>query len=116
MSKIDPAILDQIRTELRQIGYRYINNLLEWNHVTFILENEILPIIYEAVLARFEVLEQENKQLKARFNQLSFSNDSGRDKRMLELFKLGYSRGRIAKEVGMSKWGVSKALRRLGVN
>ncbi|MAT39324.1 MAG: hypothetical protein CL946_06945 [Ectothiorhodospiraceae bacterium] len=116
MSKIDPAILDQFRTELRQIGYKYINNLLEWNHVTFILENEILPIINKAVLARFEVLEQENKQLKARFNQLSFSNDPGRDRRMIELFKLGYSRGRIAKEVRMSKWGVSKALRRLGVN
>jgi hypothetical protein len=116
MAKIDPAILDQYRTELRQIGYKYINNLLEWNHVTFILENEILPIIYEAVLARFEVLELKNKQLNARLNQLSFSNDPGRDRRILELFKLGYSRGRIAKEVRMSKWGVSKALRRLGVN
>lgn len=116
MSKIDPAILDQFRIELRQLGYKYMNNLLEWNHVTFILENEILPIIYKGVMAQFELLEQENKQLKARINQLSFGNDPGRDRRMIELFKAGYSRGRIAKEVGMSKWGVSKALQRLGVN
>ncbi len=116
MSKIDPTILERFHAEFRQIGYKYMNNLLEWNHVTFILENEILPIIYNAVMTQYELLEQENKQLKARVNQLSFGNDPGRDRRMIELFKLGYSRGRIAKEVGMSKWGVSKALRRLGVN
>jgi hypothetical protein len=116
MGKIDTAILDQFRTELRQIGYRYINNLLEWNHVTLIIENEILPIIHEAFLARYDVLEEENKQLRSKLNQLSFRNDPERDKRMIEFFKLGYSRGMIAKELTMSKWGVSKALRRLGVN
>ncbi len=116
MSKIDAAIMDQFRMELQQLGYKYRNNLLEWNHVTYILENELLPIIYEWVLDQLETLEQENKQLKARINQLSFGNDPERDRRMIELFKVGYSRGQIAKEVGMSKWGVSKALQRLGVN
>ena len=61
-------------------------------------------------------LEKENIHLKTSMNQFSFRNHLGRDRRMTELFKLGYSRGKIAKEVGMTKWGVSKALRRLRVN
>jgi hypothetical protein len=116
MSKINSEITDQFQDELRQIGYKYKNNLLEWNHVTNILKNEVLPIIYEIFGDRLQALEQELKQLNRKMNQLSFRNDPVRDRRITELFNAGYSRGKIAREVGMSKWGVSKALRRLGVN
>jgi len=93
-----------------------MNNLLEWNHVTHIVEKEILPILFELVDEQFDTLTGEVSRLQTKINQVSFRNDPERDGRIIELFKIGYSRGRIAREVGMSKWGVSKALRRLGVN
>lgn len=102
--------------EVRQVGYKYSNSLLEWMHVANILETEILPILFGLVEDEFERLNKKQEILQAKINQLSFGNDPRRDKRIIDLFKSGYSRGIIAKEVGMSKWGVSKALRRLGVN
>lgn len=114
--KLDQRTLEKISSDLRQTGYKYMNNLLEWNHVALILEREILPNIFEAIENELEALNRNQSILQAKINELSFKNDPQRDKKMIELFKVGYSRGRIAKEVGMSKWGVSKALRRLGVN
>lgn len=61
-------------------------------------------------------LETDNRKLKAKLNQMTFGNDPMRDNEILELYKQGLSRGRIAKAVGMSKPGVTKALKRLGVN
>lgn len=116
MSNLDQRVLEKINSGIRQIGYKYMNNLLEWNHVTLILEKEILPNIYEAIENEFEALNRNQVRLQAKINELSFRNDPDRDKKMIELFNEGCSRGRIAKEVGMSKWGVSKALKRLGVN
>jgi predicted transcriptional regulator len=116
MRKLDQSVLENINREIRQIGYKYMNNLLDWNHVTMILEKEILPNIYEAIENEFEALNRNQLTLQAKINELSFKNDPQRDKKMIELFKAGHSRAMIAKEVGMSKWGVSKALRRLGVN
>ncbi len=116
MRKLDERVLENINREIRQIGYKYINSLLDWNHVTLILEKEILPNIIETIGNEFETLNRNQLTLQAKINELSFKNDPERDSKMIELFKVGYSRGKIAKEVGMSKWGVSKALRRLGVN
>ena len=116
MSYLDPRILDKFSMELQQIGYKYRNNLLEWNHVNHILENEILPTLFELIGEEFETLKKDQLKLQAKINQLSFSNNPERDRRMIELHNLGLSRAKIAKEVGMTKWGVSKALRRLGVN
>ena len=115
-SNIDPAIIDRFRQDLRQLGYKYMNNLLEWKHVSHIVEMEILPILFELFDHEFDRLKKSQYKLQAKINQLSFGKDPERDKRIIELFKLRYSRGMIAREVGMSKWGVSKALRRLGVN
>lgn len=102
--------------ELELIGYKYKNYLLEWNHVNHILENEILPILFDLVDEEFKNFTNNELKLRSKLNQLTFSNDPDRDTRIIELFNQGLSRGKIAKEVGMSKWGVSKALRRLGVN
>ncbi len=112
----DPEIIEQFQIELRQLRYKYGNRLLEWTHVAQILEKEILPLIYEGVHDEMENLERENQKLRAWINQFSFGNDPERDKKITELFNCGVSRGKIAKAVGMSRWGVSKALRRLGVN
>jgi c-di-AMP phosphodiesterase-like protein len=116
MTKHNQNVLGKLNFEIRQIGNKYRNNLLEWNHVNLIIEKEILPILIELYEEQVETLACHVSRLQAKSNQFSFRNDPERDSRIITLFDLGYSRGRIAKEVGMSKWGVSKALRRLGVN
>jgi hypothetical protein len=63
-----------------------------------------------------EILEEERgstRKLQAKLNQLTFGTEPDRDQRMVELHNLGLSRGKIAKPVGTSKWGVSKTLERL---
>ena len=113
---IDQRVLDKIKIELKQIGYKYRNSYLEWSHVIHILDHEILPLILQTFEDEYQAENGKQKELIARINQFSFRNDPERDSRIIALFNLGYSRGKIAREVGMSKWGVSKALRRLGVN
>ncbi len=61
-------------------------------------------------------LQDENRRLKAKVNQLSFSNDSERDKKVIELYKKGLPKTEIAKQTGLSRPGLYKTLRRLGVN
>lgn len=62
-----------------------------------------------------ESLEEENKKLHCLVNQLSFRSDPARDGQLLQLQEMGLSKKQIGKRLGMSAWGVSKALRRLGV-
>ena len=47
MTKYNLNVLGKINFEIRQIGNKYRNNLLEWNHVSRIIEKEILPIFIE---------------------------------------------------------------------
>lgn len=112
---IDQRVLDKIKIELKQIGYKYLNRYLEWSHVIHILDHEILPLILQTFENEYQAENRRQREIIARINQFSFRNDPARDRKITELFNAGYSRGKIAKEVGMSKWGVSKALRRLGV-
>ena len=53
------------------------------------------------------------RKVRAKLNWHSFGNDPDKDKRIVELHNQGLSRGKIAKAVGISKWGVSKTLERL---
>jgi uncharacterized membrane protein len=61
-------------------------------------------------------LQEENRRLKSKVNQLSFCNDSERDKKVIELYKKGLPKTEIAKKTGLSRPGLYKTLRRLGVN
>lgn len=65
---------------------------------------------------QIERLQYENRRLKAKVNQLSFCNNSERDKKLIELYKKGLPKTEIAKRTGLSRPGLYKALRRLGVN
>jgi DNA-binding phage protein len=66
--------------------------------------------------AQIQQLLDENRRLKAKVNQLSFCNDSERDKKVMELYKKGLTKTEIAKQTGLSRPGLYKTLRRLGVN
>ncbi len=66
--------------------------------------------------ALIDSLKEENKKLHSIVNQLSFRSNPTKDGQLLQLYELGLSKKQIGKQVGISVWGVSKALRRLGVN
>lgn len=66
--------------------------------------------------ALIDSLQEENKALHSQLNQLSFRSDPARDRQLLQLQKMGLFRKQIGKRLGMSAWGLSKALRWIGVN
>jgi len=116
MNRIDQGVLEKIKIEIKQVGYKYLNSYLEWGHVVQILDHEILPIVLRVFEDEYHTEVVSQRESLTKMNKLAFRNDPERDRTITELYNAGYSRGKIAKEVGMSKWGVSKALRRLGVN
>jgi len=65
------------------------------------------------VIAR---LLEEKRRLQTRINQMSFTNDRDRDRRIVELSKQGLTKEKIAVSVGMSRQDVYKALERVNVN
>ena len=89
--------------------------MVEWSLVRPAMEQHLIFPVISLMTQLIEENESVIRQLQAKLNQRIGSNPE-RDQRIVELYKQGLSRGQIAREVEMSKWGVSKALRRLGVN
>jgi DNA-binding NarL/FixJ family response regulator len=77
-----------------------------------IVENELLPKIVKITLELIpgsklrEPIKQPTEKTKSR--------NRDRDEKILELYRQGRSRKAIGRELGMSAWGISKALKRLG--
>ena len=93
---------------------------VDWGQARRGIERHLLPKIANLIVQLMEEkegiireLQESNRKLSATLN-LRNGNNPERDQSIRELYKQGLSRGHIAKEVSMSKWGVSKALRRLG--
>lgn len=61
-------------------------------------------------------LQDENRRLKTKVNQLTFCNDSETDKKVIELYKKGLPKTELAKKTGLSRPGLYKTLRTLDVN
>lgn len=57
-------------------------------------------------------LQKENRRLQGKLN-MKLGKDPERDSQIVALHKQGLSNAKIARAVGMSKWGVSLALKRL---
>lgn len=77
---------------------------MDWIALERIVVQELVPYISNQLSEILKEKEESNRKLKAKLNQLSFGNDPERDKGIVELYKQGLSRGKIAKVVGMSKW------------
>src|SRR3990172_390249 len=122
--------MKEIKEKLKQILYWQLTFMerdrecmyTDWGQARRGIERHLLPKIANLIIQLMEEkeetireLEESNRKLSAKLN-LRTGNNPERDQRIRELYKQGLSRGQIAKEVSMSKWGVSKALRRLGVN
>lgn len=122
MEELEQRLREKINWQLRLTEYDRKFAYVDWGQVRRVLEHlfpQISSIVVQLVEEReclIEELEESNRELKAKLNQLSFRNNAQRDGQIVEFYKQGRSRGQIAREVGMSKWGVSKALIRLGVN
>jgi len=115
MPKIKERVIKSLTLEMQMLRYEN-RGYMDWVKCKSVIENRILPIVFDVVEEEFKLLKDENSKLVSTINKLSFKNDPIRDKLIIELFDEGMSRGEISKRTGMSKWGVSKALRRLGVN
>lgn len=116
--------MDNLEEKIRRLVSYQLNVLehdqrcrnIEWSFLRQPLQDILIEPLISLVLQFMKEREEENKRLKSQLNQLSFQNDPNRDKKILELTRKGLSRRSIGREVQMSPWGVSKALRRLGVN
>jgi hypothetical protein len=93
----------------RQLEYDQKTRHFEWHHV----KGPIQEFLLNPIIAELERAKAENDVLRAKVNQLTFKSDLGRDKKITELYQQGLSRAEISRRVGLSKWGVSLALRRL---
>jgi DNA-binding NarL/FixJ family response regulator len=112
---IEEKLRDTIEWQLRLLMQKTRNHV-EWSQFRHILENDLINPVISAFMEIVKETELDNKRFRSRHNQLRFGNTSVRDQRIIELHKKGLSRRKIGKEVQMSTWRVSKALRRLGVN
>ncbi len=118
--KLKQVIYTQLFVAERKRLYNYA--IMDWGLVRCALEQYLVPSLINLVVQLIEEkeesiseLQESNIKLSAKLNLHTGSNPE-RGHRIVEFHKQGLSRGQIAKEVGMSKWGVSKALKRLGVN
>jgi len=114
METLEHIINQKLHRQLQLIQNKRLYPFMDWGVLERIVNEQLLPSISNVISEALKEKEEANRILRARLNQLKFGNDPERDKRIVELFNQGLSRGQIAKEVGMSKWGVSKALKRLG--
>jgi len=110
------GIEDKVRQVLHQklffLEYGRRNPFVtEWKEIRKVVDS-LIPTITRLLNEERE----ETRKLQAELNQLSFGNDPARDQQILELWKEGLPKAQIARIVGMSRQGLYKALRRLGVD
>ena len=87
----------------------------DWGQARRGIERHLLPKIANLIVQVMEEKEEIIRKLQAELNQLSFGNDPARDQLIIELSKQGLPKAQIARNVGMSRQGLYKALRRLVV-
>ena len=110
------GIEDKVKQALHQKLFflEYVKRnpyVTEWKEIRQVVDS-LIPTITGLLNEERE----ETRKLQAELNQLSFGNDPARDQQILELWKEGLPKAQIARIVGMSRQGLYKALRRLGVD
>lgn len=122
MKELEQRLREKINWQLRLIEYDRKFAYVDWGQVRRVIQ-QLIPTVANLVVQLMEEkedlikeLEESNRELKAKLNQLSFSNNAQRDQRIRELYKQGLPKTQIARNVGMSRQGLYKALRRLGAD
>jgi hypothetical protein len=98
-----------IRFGFRNLEYDQQTRNVEWSRI----RGSVQKLLLDPIILELKKLEEENRSLKSKLNQLSFKNIPERDNKIIELYERRFSKAQIAKLVGMSKWGITLALRRL---
>ena len=112
MDRIEEKVRQVLHQKLFLLEYGRRNPFVtEWKEIRQVVES-LIPTIARLVNEERE----ETRKLQAKLNQLSFRTDTVRDQQIRELSKQGLSKTQIARNVGMSRQGLYKALRRLGVD
>lgn len=116
IENLEEIINQKLQRQIQLIQNKNRYPFMDWIAFERIIGQELLPVITKTLSRLIEEQEVSLRKLIARSNQVAFRNDPERDKRIIEMFNQGLSKRKIAKEVEITPWGVSKALRRLGLN
>jgi len=116
MENLEEILNLKLHRQLQLIQNKRLYPHMDWIALERIVVQELVPYIANEVSELLKEHEETSRKLRAKLNQLSFGNDPERDKRIVELFNQGVSNRQIAKKVGLTPFGITKALRRLGVN
>ena len=111
MEAIEEKVKEALHQKLLILEYSRRNPYVtEWKEIRQVVDS-LIPTITRLLNEERE----ETRKLQAELNQLSFGNDPARDQLIIELSKQGLPKAQIARNVGMSRQGLYKALSRLGV-
>src|SRR3989304_2925643 len=112
MDGIEDKVKQALHQKLFILEYSKRNPYVtEWKEIRKVVDS-LIPTITGLLNEERE----ETRKLQAELNQLSFGNDPARDQQIIVLSKQGLPKAQIARIVEMSRQGLYKALRRLGVN
>ena len=112
MKEIEDKVKEVLHQKLFFLEYVKRNPYVtEWKEIRQVVDSLIPTITWLVNEEREEI-----RRLQAKINQMSFRNEPARDQQIIELTKQGLTKTEIARIVGMSRQGIYKALRRLGVD
>ena len=112
MEAIEEKVKEVLHQKLIILEYSRRNPYVtEWKEIRQVVDSLIPTITWLVNEEREEI-----RRLQAKINQMSFRNEPARDQQIIELTKQGLPKSHIARIVGMSRQGLYKALRRLGVD
>ena len=109
------TLRERIDRQIELLRYDKRCASIEWSVFKPILERTLLNLLQPVIEEKEKVIDelrQENRRLQGKLN-IKLGKDPERDHQIAALHKQGLSNAKIARAVGMSKWGVSLALKRL---
>ena len=109
------TLRERIERQIELLRYDKQWTFVEWSVFRPTLESTLLNLLQPIIEEKEKVineLQQENRRLQGQLN-MKLGKDPERDHQIVALHRKGLSKAKIARAVGMSKWGVSLALKRL---
>ena len=98
---------ERIERQIELLRYDKRLAFVEWSVFRPIFERTVLNLLQPIIEEKEKVineLQQENRRLQGQLN-MRLGKDPERDRKIAALHKKGLSNAKIARAVGMSKWG-----------
>ena len=109
------TLRERIDRQIELLRYDKRWAFVEWSVFKPVLARTLLNLLQPIIEGKEKVikeLQKENRRLQGQPNR-KLGKDPERDHQIVALHKRGLSNAKIARAVGMSKWGLSLALKRL---